>query len=75
MTDEYNDKMEVYDDGAFSVFETRYGTYSSIDREGRALVSSLDKESVIAWSREHLNGFQNSTATVTNVKVGDAVKL
>ena len=75
MTEEYNDKMEVYDDGAFSVFETRYGTYSSIDREGKALVSSLCKESVIAWSREHLNGFQNSTAYVTNVIVGDAVKL
>ena len=75
MTEEYNDRMEVYDDGAFSVFETRYGTYSSIDREGKALVSSLCKESVIIWSREHLNGFQNSTAYVTNVKVGDAVKL
>ena len=72
MTEEYNDKMEMYDDGAFSVFETRY---SSIDREGKALVSSLSKESVIIWSREHLNGFQNSTAYVTNVKVGDAVKL
>ncbi len=75
MTDEYNDKMEVFDDGAFSVFETRYGTYSSIDREGKSLVSSLSKEDVIIWSREHLNGFQNSTAYVTNVKVGDAVKL
>ncbi len=75
MTDGYNDKMEVYDDGDFSVFETRYGTYSSIDREGKALVSGISKEDVILWSREHLNGFQNSTAIVTNVKVGDAVKL
>ena len=75
MTEEYDDRMEMYDGGAFSVFKTSYGMYSSIDREGKALVSSLCKESVIAWSREHLNGFQNSTAYVTNVKVGDAVKL
>ncbi len=75
MTEEYDDRMEVYDDGAFSIFKTKYGMYSSIDREGKALVSSISKEDVIIWSREHLNGFQNSTASVTNVKVGDAVKL
>jgi len=75
MTEEYDDRMEMYDDGAFSIFKTKYGMYSSIDREGKALVSSISKEDVILWSREHLNGFQNSTASVTNVKVGDAVKL
>ena len=75
MTEEYDDRMEMYDDGAFSIFKTKYGMYSSIDREGKALVSSISKEDVIVWSREHLNGFQNSTASVTNVKVGDAVKL
>ena len=74
MTD-YDDKMEVYDNGAFSVFFTAYGMYSSRDRDGVGLCCGLDKEAVIFWSREHLNGFQNSTATVTNVKVGDAVKL
>ena len=75
MTEEYDDRMEMYDDGAFSIFKTKYGMYSSIDREGKALVSSISKEAVIVWSREHVNGFQNSTASVTNVKVGDAVKL
>ncbi len=67
--------LEIFDDGAFSVFKTKYEMYSSIDREGKALVSGLSKEDVIFWSREHLNGFQNSTATVTNTKIGDAVKL
>ena len=75
MTDEYDDKLEIFDDGSFSVFKTKYGMYSSIDREGKALVSGLSKEDVIFWSREHLNGFQNSTVTVTNTKIGDAVKL
>ena len=69
------EKMEVYDDGAFVLFYTSYGMYSSKDRDGVGLCCGLDKEAVIFWSREHLNGFQNSTASVTNVKVGDAVKL
>jgi len=73
--DNYDDKMEVYDDGAFVLFYTSYGMYSSKDREGVGLCCGLDKDAVVFWSREHLNGFQNSWATVTNTKVGDAVKL
>ena len=73
--DNYDDKMEVYDDGAFVLFYTSYGMYSSKDRDGVGLCCGLDKEAVIFWSREHLNGFENSWATVTNTKVGDAVKL
>jgi len=72
---EYDDKMEVYDDGAFSVFYTSYGMYSSKDKEGVGLCCGLDKDAVIFWSREHLNGFANSTVSVTNTKVGDAVTL
>tara|TARA_R110001592_G_scaffold6507_3_gene34859 strand:+ start:3686 stop:3910 length:225 start_codon:yes stop_codon:yes gene_type:complete len=73
--DNYDDKMEVYDDGAFSVFYTSYGMYSSRDKNGVGLCSSLSKEDVVFWSREHLNGFANSSVTVTNTKIGDAVKL
>ena len=63
---DYDDRMEVYDGGAFTVFATSYGTYSSRDRDGNGLVSGIDKDSVIFWSREHLNGFQNSNHTVVN---------
>ena len=69
------EKMEVYDDGAFSVFYTSYGMYSSRDKNGVGLCSGLVKEDVVFWSREHLNGFANSSVTVTNTKIGDAVKL
>lgn len=75
MTEDFDNRMEIFDDGAFTVFKTGYGMYSSRDREGVGLCCGLVREDVIAWSREHLNGFQNSTAYVTNVKVGDAVKL
>ena len=67
MTDEYNDKMEVFDDGDFSVFETRYGTYSSIDREGKALVSGISKEAVIIWSRQVLQTLKLVTRSSCSV--------
>ena len=54
------DKMEVYDDGAFTVFFTRFGLYSSRDREGKGLTCGLDKEAFVFWGREPLNGFQTS---------------
>ena len=70
-----SDKMEVYDDGAFTVFFTRFGLYSSRDREGKGISCGLDKESVIFWSREHLNGFQNSWASATKTSASDGYKL
>ena len=71
----YETSMEVYDDGAFTVFATRWDTFAARDREGNGLCSGIDKEGVIFWAREHLNGFQNSWASVTNTKFGDGYKL
>lgn len=68
-------EFETYDDGSFIVFLTRWGTYSSRDKEGNGLCCGLSKEDVIFWSREHLNGFQNSTCTVTKVKADSGYKL
>lgn len=59
-------EFEVYDDGAFNVFSTRWGTFQAKRPDGTGLCSGLVKEDVIFWAREHLNGFQNSWATVTN---------
>ena len=61
------DTIEYYDDGAFMVIHTRFGLYSSRDRDGQGITCGLDKEAVIFWSREHLNGFQNSWASNTGV--------
>ena len=58
-------QFETYDDGAFNVFTTRYGTYQAKKPDGEGLCSGNDKEAVIFWAREHLNGFQNSWASVT----------
>ena len=68
-------EIEVYDDGAFSVYKTRWKTWASRDKEGNDLCSSLDKEATIFWSREHLNGFQNSYMTTTSTYVtADSLK-
>jgi len=56
-------EFETYDDGAFTVFSTRWGTYASKTPEGEGICSGIDKEAVVFWSREHLNGFQNSYVT------------
>ena len=71
----YETSMEVYDDGAFTVFATRWDTFAARDRDGNGLCSGIDKEGVIFWAREHLNGFANSWATTTNTKFGDGYKL
>ena len=70
------DEIEILDDGAFTVFRTRWGTYASRDKEGNGLCTSLDKDATIFWSREHLNNFANSYATSTNVStvIGDSLK-
>ena len=64
---DYDDRMEIYDDGAFTVFLSHYGMWNSRDREGNGLSCGLDKEAVIFWSRERLNDWQNSYAVTTNV--------
>jgi hypothetical protein len=71
----YESSMEVYDDGAFTVFATRWNTYAARDRDGNGLCSGIDKEGVVFWAREHINGFQNSWATTTNTKFNDGYKL
>lgn len=65
----------MYDDGAFSIWLSRYGLWRSTDRDGKGIVSSSDKESVVFWSREHLNGFQNSVSHTTGVSFESEYKL
>ena len=72
---DFNTEIELFDDGAFSVFKTRWGTYAARDKEGNGLCSSLDKEATIFWAREHLNGHANSWCSTTKVSMlGDALK-
>ena len=74
MTD-FNTEIEICDDGAFTLFQTRWKTFAARDSEGKGICSGIDKEAVKFWAREHLNGFQNSYCTETNVRVtSDSLK-
>ncbi len=64
-----------YDDGAFALWLSRFGLWKSTDKEGKGIVSGPDKDAVIFWSREHLNGFQNSTSHTTGVSFENGYKL
>jgi len=57
-----------YEEGQeFIVFQSRFGLYSSRDKEGNGICSSGVKEACIFWSREALNGYKNSYAVSTDV--------
>ena len=40
-------EIELFDDGAFTVYQTRWKTWASRDKEGNGLCSGLDKEAVL----------------------------
>jgi hypothetical protein len=67
--------IEYFDEGAFSIVKTRFGILCSYDKEGNGLISGIDKDAVVFWSRECLNGYQNSYASVTKTSFGDGYKL
>ncbi len=64
-----------YDNGAFTLWLSRFGIWKSADPEGKGITSGLDKESVVFWTREHLNGFQLSWSSTTKTSFGDGYKL
>jgi len=70
-----SETMETYDDGNFVVIKTSYGLYKSLDRDGKGLTCGIDKEAVIFWSREHLNGYQNSWVSVTDTSASGGNEL
>lgn len=64
-----------YDEGAFALWLSQYGLWRSTNREGKGICCGLSKEDVVFWSREHLNGFQNSTVRVTGTSTDNGYKL
>lgn len=58
----------VEEGNEFIVYKTRFGLYSSRDKEGNGICSSVNKEACIFWSREHFNGMKNSYKVVTKTR-------
>ena len=51
---------ELIDD-VFYVWETRYGLYSSMTKQGRKMITGLHKDNVILMTRWHLKCEQDGT--------------
>ena len=71
----YKEGPYNYDEGSFTLWLSKYGVWKSADPEGKGIVSGIDKETVVFWSREHINGFQNSWVSDTNISCADGYKL
>lgn len=63
--------IEIYDNGAFTVFLSRFGLYNAKDRDGNGICASISKESCIFWARDHLFGpLPGVEKFYTNVRIG-----
>jgi hypothetical protein len=54
MSDMNNKQEEIYFDDYFRVEKQRWGTWRSIGKDGKFLVTSLTSETCIAATREYL---------------------
>jgi hypothetical protein len=62
---------ELIDD-VFYVWETRYGLYSSMTKQGRKMITGLHKDNVILMTRWHLKCEQDGTLDQYTRVVGSA---
>lgn len=53
-------------DDAFYVFQQKWGTWDSTDKEGNGLVTSLTEESCISATRFYLKGLQEGFSETTS---------
>jgi hypothetical protein len=60
-------------DECFYVWETRYGLFSSMTKEGRKMLSGALRDNVILMTRWHLKCEQDGTLDDYSYIVGDAI--
>ena len=55
---EFDSNIEVINSqwGDFTIFKSRGGLWNTRNSEGEGMVCGLDKDQVIFWTEEHLNG-------------------
>ena len=57
-------------DDCFRVYETRFGLWSSVTKEGREMLTGLEKDAVITMTRWHLKceqeGWPENSVRVIN---------
>jgi hypothetical protein len=68
---EIPDGSELIDD-TFYVWETRFGLHSTMTKEGRKMLTSLEKDEAIKMTRWHLKCEQDGTMKDYTYIIGDA---
>jgi len=59
--------------GKFRVTESRFGTWNSFGEDGKALITGLTKEVVMAGTRFHMEGLATNWANCITSKKFDGV--
>jgi len=59
--------------GKFRVAKTRFGTWNSFGEDGKALITGLTKEVVVAGTRFHLEGIATNWANSISSQKFDGV--
>lgn len=54
-----SNEEEFWIDDCFRVKQQRWGTWTSYDKEGKGIITSLDKENCIVSTRFYLKGKQD----------------
>ena len=65
------DNAELIDE-VFYVWETRYGLFNSMTKEGRRMLTGATKDGVVTMTRWHLKCEQDGTLEQYTRVVGDA---
>jgi len=68
---EIPDGAELIDD-VFYVWKTRFGLHSTMTKEGRKMLTSLEKDEAIKMTRWHLKCEQDGTLEQYTYVIGDA---
>ena len=63
---------ELIDD-VFYVWETRFGLYSTMTKEGRKMLTGCTKDGVVTMTRWHLKCEQDGTLDQHSRVIGDAI--
>ena len=77
LSEQQNQEIEVPDnaeliDECFYVWETRYGLYSTMTKEGRQMMTGATKDGVTVMTRWHLKCEQEGTLHLYTRVVGSA---
>ena len=73
MSEEQNYEWHETPYGKFRVAASRFGTWNSFGEDGKALITGLTKEVVVAGTRFHMEGVATNWANCRTSKTFDGI--